>query len=305
MANALQGVMTAPKLNAPRRVMIEGVDTLYHEFGSGPETIVYVFGGQFGSTEAGSSAHVWDFQVLGLADRYHCVAFDKLGQGHTANPLCDEDYTMDAVIRHAAKFVEMLGKPVHIVGHSRGGFIATRLTLEYPHLFKSLTIVASGTLSPTISTNELTLTGNPHAAFSRESSRWVYEGYAYDRRSVTEDWVDRSFEVVNRPEVRETSRKMGQEGLATRYFLPGLSRLKRETLQWMHEGRLQRPVEIIWGANDRTVALQGAFEIFDMISPHQKNVELSIINHAGHFVYREHPARFNQLLSRFVDTVVA
>jgi len=88
-----------------------------------------------------------------------------------------------------------------------------------------------------------------------------------------------------------------------RYFLPELARQKRETLAWLREGRLQRPVQIIWGGNDKTVALHGGVGLFEMIGAHQPRTELTVFNHCGHFPYREHPARFNALLSSFVEEV--
>ena len=85
------------------------------------------------------------------------IALDKVGQGHTGNPLND-DYTMQAVVDHAATFLKALGlPPVHLVGHSRGGFAATRLTLQHQHLVRSLTIINSGTLMPRVGTNEVVL----------------------------------------------------------------------------------------------------------------------------------------------------
>jgi len=207
---------TEPRMRMPLRKRVDGVDTVYHEAGEG-ETIVFIYGGNFGSPDAASSAHIWDLNFFPLSERFRVVAFDKLGQGYTGNPTRDEDYTMAAVVRHAAAFIKTLDAPgVHLVGHSRGGFAATRIALEYPDLVKSLSIVCSGTLSPTISPNEIALAGNPHKPYSRESSRWVYEGYVHDPRSVTEDWVDRSYEVTNRPEVKKTVRKMVTEGLGHR-----------------------------------------------------------------------------------------
>jgi pimeloyl-ACP methyl ester carboxylesterase len=66
---------------------------------------------------------------------------------------------------------------------------------------------------------------------------------------------------------------------------------------------LQRPTQIIFGRNDPTVAIEGAFDLFDMIAEHQRKTELHIFNQAGHFSYREHPERFNALLGDFVDLV--
>lgn len=299
----LEKVSSTPRLQGPKMIIADGIETMFYDQGAG-EPIVFIYGGNFGSCDASSNAHVWDLNAIPLSSRYRTIVFDKLGQGYSGIPLRDEDYTMAAVIRHAAAFIESLGlEQIHLVGHSRGGFAATRIALEFPHLVKSLTLVSSGTLSPLISPNELALSGNPHPAYSRAASRWVYEGYCHDPRAVTEEWVDRSYEAVNRPEAKEAFRKMVTEGMATRYFLPELSKQKRETLTWLREGRLQRPLQIIWGANDATVAIEGAFEVFDMVSQHQHDAEISIFNHCGHFAYREHPARFNALLSRFVEDV--
>jgi 2-hydroxy-6-oxonona-2,4-dienedioate hydrolase len=239
-----------------------------------------------------------------LAQKFQVVAFDKIGQGFTGNPSRDEDYTMAAVVRHAAAFIGALKlPPAHIVGHSRGGYAGTRLALEYPHLVRSLTIVSSGTLSPRVSTNEVALSKCPHPPFTRESARWIYEGYCFKPSTVTDDWIEIVFEVLQLPKYRHSVKKIVDEQLGSRVFLPELAKQKRETLQWLREGRLQRPTQIIFGRNDPTVAIEGAFDLFDVIAEHQRKTELHIFNQAGHFSYREHPERFNALLGDFVDLV--
>jgi pimeloyl-ACP methyl ester carboxylesterase len=284
----------------PARTMnVDGIETYYHTAGAG-DPIVFIYGGNFGSPESASSAHVWNLNFLPLAERFRVVAFDKIGQGFSANPLRDEDYTMAAVVRHAAAFISALGlPPVHLVGHSRGGFAAVRIALEYPHLVCSVTIVSSGTLSPRVGTNEVALSACPHPPYTRESGRWVYEGYCYSPVSVTDEWIDRVHEVLQLPKYRESVKKMVDEQLGARIFVPELAKQKRETLQWLREGRLQRPTQIIFGRNDPTVATEGAFDLLQMIGAHQRRTELHIFNQAGHFSYREHPARFNALLSGF------
>ena len=97
-------------------------------------------------TKRPSSAIVWNRNFDALAERFHVVAFDKLGQGHTDNPPND-DYTMNAVVQHANGFIRALGlSDVHLAGHSRGGYLVCRLTLEQPELVASCTIVDSNTL---------------------------------------------------------------------------------------------------------------------------------------------------------------
>jgi pimeloyl-ACP methyl ester carboxylesterase len=295
-------VSRASALPEKKYIDVGGIRTAYHEAGSGPETIVFVYGGNFGGAEASSSAAVWNLNFVPLSKKYRVIAFDKLGQGYTDVPLRDEDYTMSAVVAHARDFVRALKlPPVHIVGHSRGGFASARLTLECPELIRSLSIVSSGTLSPGVGTNEVTLANPPFPPFTRESARWVYENYCHKREVVTEEWLDVVMDVLSQPEYRKGVAKMVDEKLGVRLFLPDLARYKRETLAWINEGRLQRPTQIVWGFNDRTVVAERGVEMFNMVSAHERRTTLNIVNEAGHFVYRENPERFNALLDNFVN----
>ncbi len=295
-----QAVTTHPRMQNPKTIDVKGIATRYFDQGTG-ETILFVYGGNFGVGDTGTSAHVWDLNFGPLSHGHRVVALDKLGQGYTANPLRDEDYTMNAVVNHIADFITALGlSRVHIVGHSRGGFAATRVALQFPHLIESLTIVSSGTLSPRIALNEVVLSGQPFPSYTKESARWVYTGYCHDPATVTEEWLDRSYEVQGLPHIKEGVLKMYREGLMTRYWAPGLARDKRETHTWLQEGRLQRPTQIIWGLDDTTVIAEGAYDVFEIVAAHNRHVELTMFNHCGHFAYREHPARFNMQLGSFV-----
>ncbi|ARP83468.1 hypothetical protein CAL12_23370 [Bordetella genomosp. 8] len=283
-----------------RWVDVAQVRTRYFEAGSG-EPVVFIYGGNFGMADGASSAYTWNLNLQALADAgYRAIAFDKLGQGETGNPSRDQDYTMQAVVDHAAAFLRALDlPPVHLVGHSRGGYAATRLTLQHPQSVRTLTIVNSGTLSPGVGTNEVVLCNPPHARGSREAVRWVYENYSHDPGVVTDEWVDAVMRILALDKYRETVAKMAGEGLGERVFLPELARQKRETLRWLDEGRLQRPVQVVWGYNDRTAVLERGMELFRAVSRHQRDALFSVINESGHFPFREHPAQFNALLARF------
>jgi 2-hydroxy-6-oxonona-2,4-dienedioate hydrolase len=207
-------------------------------------------------------------------------------------------------VLHAAAFIAALGlKPVHLVGHSRGGYAATRLALEQPHLVRSLTIINSGTLTPGVGTNDVVLQRPPFPSLTRDSARWVYQQYSFRPEIVTDEWMDVSFDVMSQPRYRDSVRKMVDEQLGVTCFAPGLRRDKRETLAWIAEGRLQRPTQIVWGADDKTALVERGIELFDLIAAHERRTSFHAINQSGHFVYREHPARFNALLTRFVDAV--
>ena len=278
---------------------VAGIRTRYHEAGSG-EPIVFIYGGNFGTADSTSSSYTWNLNLKPLAHRFRTIALDKLGQGYTDNPRHDGDYTMAAVVRHAAQFLEAMGlPPVHLVGHSRGGYAATRLTLEYPHLVRSLTIVNSGTLGGGVGTNEVVLGGCPYPPGTPEGVRWVYEGYSHNPGVVTQEWVDEVMAVLRTDKHQVAVRKMSGEGLSARQFLPRLAEDKRETLQWLSEGRLQRPTQLIWGYNDRTAEISRGLDLFKRITAHDRHAQLHIINKSGHFPFREHPGEFNRILADF------
>ena len=283
-----------------RWLEVDGIRTRYFDAGSG-DPLVFVYGGNFGTGDSASSAYTWNLQLAPLASRHRVIVFDKLGQGETGNPKND-DYTMRAVVEHAAAFLRAMKlPPVHLVGHSRGGYATTRLALDHHDLVRSLTVVNSGTLSPGVGTNEVVLSRPPHPRGSRECVRWVYENYSFSRAVVTEEWVDAVMQTLALPKYQESVRKMEQEKLGARLFLPQLAREKRETLQWIAEGRLQRPVQVIWGFDDRTAVIERGIELFQLFARHEPHAQFHVFNQSGHFPFREHPARFNALLSRFVS----
>ena len=59
---------------------------------------------------------------------------------------------MGTQVKHASEFIKKLNiqKP-HLIGHSRGGYIVTRLAIEYPEIPKSIVIIDSATLMQDIS----------------------------------------------------------------------------------------------------------------------------------------------------------
>lgn len=300
-APLIRPAISDTSLPEPREINVSGIRTRYYDIGKGPETIVFIYGGNFGGSDSASSAYAWNLNIRALAEKHRVVAFDKIGQGYTDAPLRDEDYTMGAVVRHIIGLIEALKlPPAHLVGHSRGGFAATRVALERPDLVRSLTIVASGTLSPGVGTNEVTLASPPFPPFTRESARWVYENYCFKPETVTDDWIDVVVDILKQPSYLAGVRKMVDEQLGIRLFLPDLTRMKRETLTWINEGRLQRPTQIVWGFNDRTVMMERGMELFSMIGAHERRVTLNVFNESGHFPYREHRERFNALLDHFV-----
>ncbi|HVG50100.1 MAG TPA: hypothetical protein VM867_00545, partial [Xanthobacteraceae bacterium] len=58
---------------APRDIGVGGINTRYYEAGEG-EPIVFIYGGNFGSSDSASSAPVWSLNFLPLSEGFKVVA---------------------------------------------------------------------------------------------------------------------------------------------------------------------------------------------------------------------------------------
>jgi pimeloyl-ACP methyl ester carboxylesterase len=292
-------------MTGERFVDVDGVRTRFFDKGDG-EVLVLVHGSHVGTNDACESALDWELNFNRLAEWFRVIAVDKLGQGHTDNPKRDEDYTMTAIVRHAYRFLLALGlKDVHVIGHSRGGYVVARLALEHPEIIRSCIIVDSGTLAPGPSETEHIMSRAPQPRLTRESQRWVLEHFSYSGRHITDSWLAAATEIANLSKYREAVRKMYDQGLRDKQFLPQLALEKEQSLNWIIQGRLTTPTLVVWGYNDPTAALKRGQHLFELIAARTAVAEMHVINQAGHFCYREQPETFNQVIRGFVEKVAA
>ncbi len=275
---------------------VDGIDTRYFDKGAG-ETIVLFHGGNFGSHHGADCAVDWNLNFDGLAAECRVIAVDKIGQGYTGNPETDDDYTMARVVSHALGFLDALDLgDCHIVGHSRGAYLTCRMTLENPARIKSNIMVDTNSLGPGQGRNHIVFTDTPKPYLSRESQRWVLENYSWNPKIVTEDWLDELMRVAALPKYLESVRKMLDEGLAERVFVPQLARQKGDTFDRLMSTGTQRPNLIVWGLNVPTATIDQGFALYEIMVHQEPRTEMHVFNHSGHFSYREHPEAFNRLI---------
>ena len=280
-------------------VDVDGIRTRYFEKGSG-EIVVLFHGGHFGSAASANSADDWDLNFDGLARWFRVFAVDRLGQGYTGNP-ANDDYTMDAVVRHAADTLRALGiAGAHLVGHSGGGHLVCRLTVERPELAKTCAIVDSDACAPGVGRDDFVLANMPAPALSAESQRWVLERQSCDPGCVTGEWIDALVAIAERPDYREAVRRMTVDGYQWTRFLPGLQTRKEEMFRILGTRGIQRPVMQIWGDRDPVVSLDRAMRLFRVLAGKERRARWQILSRAGHFSFRERPERFNEVLKSFI-----
>jgi len=281
-------------------VDVGGVRTRYVEKGAG-DIVVLFHGGNFGATSSADAIEDWGRTIDDLAQWSHVFAIDKLGQGYTGNPQSDDNYTMAAVVKHAHQTLKTLGiESAHLIGHSRGGYLTCRLTVDYPELVKSCIIVDSNTCAPGTGTNEVVFANRPGEALTRESQRWVLEKYSYSADCVTEDWLDALVDIAQQQKYAETIDKMSNDGFLWTKFLPGLLTDKEDMFRILQTRGIQRPVLQIWGKNDPTVPHAMAFDLYRILAEKERRARWQIFNEAGHFSFREQPKRFNEVVRSFI-----
>ena len=292
----------------PKYVNVDGINTRYFEEGQG-EPLLLIHGGNFGNEDNIDLADNWDLNWPWFVKWFHVYALDKLGQGFTDLPRSDEDYTMGAIVEHAYGFIRELGlEGVHLVGHSRGAYVVTRLTLEHPELVRTLVIVDSNTIAPGENPSNAgerskmrrgrLMADAPKPLLTRESLKWVSEAFSHSGAGVTPEWLDIRHEVASRSQTREAIEKMSE--LFSTNFLPHLARQKEESHQWIQAGKLKTPTLLIWGYNDPSAVVDDGVELFRMIAPHVSRAQMHIFNESGHYSYREHPQDFARVVADFI-----
>ncbi len=113
---------------------VGGVALFWSERGAG-EPVLFVHG-------IPTDYRAWDAQAAALADRFHVLTYSR----RYAYPNSRVgDVTDSTVESNAADLVGLIRElrlpPLHLVGHSYGGFVAAYLAFRQPELIRSLTLV--------------------------------------------------------------------------------------------------------------------------------------------------------------------
>lgn len=105
----------------------------YEKYGKGSEVIVFSHGLLW-------SHKMFMKQINVLKDKYTCIAYDHRGQG--SSEIGKREISMDSLTEDAVELIDTLvGRPVHFVGLSMGGFVGMRLAARYPEKIKSLMLI--------------------------------------------------------------------------------------------------------------------------------------------------------------------
>lgn len=282
-------------LSNEKYIDVDGIRTHCYDKGEG-DTVVLLHGSNCAADLSADCAANWSRNFQGLAQTGRVIALDRIGQGYTDNPRDLENYTMATDVAHVAAFMRALGlRNVHLVGHSRGGYVATRTTLEHPDLIKTITIVDSGTLAPGLGRHDAVMAGSPEPRLVKESQRWVLQRYSFGYEHIDDEWLDALTAVAATPKYKEALARMSKMT-----FLTHLEKQKGETLGMLRDRGMRKPTLMIWSYNDPTAPIEQGHALFEIVAEGEPRSAMHIINQSGHFPYREHPEHFNSLVQGWV-----
>jgi pimeloyl-ACP methyl ester carboxylesterase len=282
--------VTAPSLQFRT---IHGYQRAYRIAGSGP-AILLIHG-------IGDNSTTWNTVQAKLAQRFTVIAPDLLGHGKSDKPRAD--YSVAAYANGMRDLLAVLDiERVTIVGHSLGGGVAMQFAYQFPHLVERLILVSAGGVTKDV-----------NVVFRWASLPMGSEALALLRLPLVLPAVQVAGKVLGAA--------LGTTGLGR--DLPNVLRILddlpeptasaaftrtlRAVVDWRGQivTMLDRcyltqaiPVQIIWGTKDVVVPVQHAW----MAHSAMPGSRLEIFEGSGHFPFHDDPARFIDVVQRFIDT---
>lgn len=271
---------------------IHGYKRAYRIAGSGP-AILLIHG-------IGDNSTTWTAIHAALAQRFTVIAPDLLGHGKSDKPRAD--YSIAAYANGMRDLLGVLDiERVTIVGHSLGGGVAMQFAYQFPQMVDRLILVGAGGVTKDVNF-VLRLASLPLGTEALAVLRLPF--------------------VL--PAIQIAGRLVGQAVGTTRlgHDLPNMlrvlndlpeptasaafSRTLRAVVDWRGQivTMLDRcyltqaiPVQIIWGSRDVVVPVRHA----EMAHAAMPGSRLEIFRGSGHFPFHDDPARFIDLVLRFID----
>jgi len=244
----------------------------------------------------GASAEIWSANIGALAAGHRVFVPDLPGFGRTAMPP-GMDFSPAAYSRFVRDFMAALGiGRAALVGHSLGGGVALRVTLDDPGCVDRLVLASSAGLGPDVSLPlriaslpffDRVFFRPPLPVFTRFLRRLVY-----DPAAISPEFARLYYDMFFQPGAVRTFAAILRAVVTIRGARPGILEPIREGL-----GTIAAPVLILWGRRDRILPVGQALDAAGRIP----GARLHIFERCGHMPNVEYPEAFNRLVLEFLD----
>ncbi|MER6094965.1 alpha/beta hydrolase [Streptomyces sp. NPDC001728] len=242
----------------------------------------------------GGSSQNWSALMPLLADLVDGEAVDLPGFGDSPPP-DDGNYSITGHARAVIRLLDSAGRgPVHILGNSLGGAVATRVAAARPDLVRTLTLVspalpelrAQRTAWPTV----LLAVPGVASAFAKLSRDWTAEQRVRGVLSLCYGDPGRVSDEGLRHAVEEMERR-----LELPYFWDAMARSSRGIVDaytlggqhglWRQAERVLAPTLLVYGGRDQLVSYRMARKAAAAF----RGSRLLSLPEAGHVAMMEYP----------------
>lgn len=256
----------------------------------------------------GGSSLNWSALMLELAGDVDSEAVDLPGFGLSPPP-DDGDYSLSGHTRAVIRYLEMCGRaPVHLVGNSLGGAVATRAAALRPDLVRTLTLISPALPElppqPTALPTVMLAVPGVAALFARLTKGWSAERRTREVLALCYGDPGRISPGGFAAAVAEFERR-----LRLPYFWDSLSRSARGIVDaytlggqhslWRQAERVLAPTLLVYGGRDQLVSFRTARRAGAAF----RDNRMLALPEAGHVAMMEYPeivaCAFRELL---VDT---
>ena len=270
---------------------LHGHRVAYRAGGSGP-VVVLVHG-------ITSTSATWERVMPALAKRFTVIAPDLLGHGGSAKPR--GDYSLGAYASGVRDLVAVLGHDrATFVGHSLGGGVAMQLAYQFPERCERLVLIDSGGLGSEVNLllRSATLPGAEFVLPLLASEPLVNAGRGVGRffgRLGLRVHTDIAEMARGHASLGERDARAAFVHTLRTIVDPTGQRVSANDRLYLAEGV---PFLIIWGERDRIIPVAHAYDTHARVP----SSRLEIFEEAGHFPHVDHPQRFIEVLTEFIDT---
>jgi len=236
-----------------------------------------------------------NFDVLAAHHRVYAV--DLLGHGRTDKPK-EGAYRVADLAQFVKDFMAALAiEHAHVVGHSLGGAISTRLTLMHPAVVDRLVLVSSGGLGKEVTIAlrmaSIPLLGELLTRPSRSGTAASAKMSLHDPTLMTDEWIELNYQMASLPGAQQAFlRTLRANG---NLFGQGKS-LYGPNVQGLPS--IAKPVLVVWGRQDQIVPAAHA----EVAAKNIPDVRVHIFENCGHVPLLEHTQAFNELLLEFLGS---
>jgi len=225
---------------------------------------------------AGQTGKTWEnqFEILRDQAKFNTVIVDLPGHGKSIGPGCSRINEYKNFLKYFCDELDL--KHLILVGHSMGGGIAQRYTIDYPQSVNSLILVATGA----------------RLRVAKETLNLVKSDYG----RFCEIAPSRAFADSSPDELKEEF-KLGLLSMPPEVVFQDFIACDEFDITGDVEA-IEVPTLIISGDQDILTPVKYGEYLHEKI----KNSTLQVIRDAGHFMMKEKPHEFNRVLMNFLKS---